>query len=159
MQVILHNIRSLHNVGSIFRTADGAGIQKIYLTGYTPLPVDELGRPRREFTKVSLNAEKNVSWEHLRSLPVLLRRLQKNGYNIWAVEQSPKSVSLKKVTVSGDKLTKVVLLMGNEVRGSSPAILEHADRIIEIPMFGKKESLNVSVAFGVVAYFLKLQDK
>lgn len=154
MQTILHNIRSMHNVGSMFRTADAAGIEKIYVTGITPAPVDEWGSPRPQFTKVSLGAERTVPWEKCASAKRLIENLKKQRYRIIAVEQHKKATSL--FSCHGRNYVtpeKLVLVVGNEVRGLSPAILKYADAIVEIPMRGTKESLNVAVAFGVAAYW------
>jgi len=157
---ILHNIRSLHNVGSIFRTADGAGIGKIYLCGITPAPVDSFGRLVPQLAKTSLGAEKSVEWDastrSARATNKLLEKLKGEGYEIIAVEQSKKSVPLNKFKV-GKK--KICLIVGNEVNGLPASVLKLADKILEIPMFGKKESLNVSVAFGVAAYHLRLSAR
>lgn len=147
---ILHNIRSTHNVGSIFRTADGMGLENIYLTGITPSPLDRFGELRKDFTKVSLGAEKYISWEKVKSVNALIKRLKGRGYKVIAVEQHRKSVLYYKAKVK--KQDKIALVFGNEVKGIPPSILKMADKIIEIPMLGKKESLNVAVAFGVVAY-------
>lgn len=152
MIVVLHNIRSLHNVGSIFRTADAMGAEKIYLSGITPKPVDEFKRPREQLTKVSLGSEKYVPWEKVYSTSRLLDKLKKENYRILALEQHPKSVELQKVK----KNKKFVLVLGSEVNGLPKSILEKADKIIEIPMLGQKESLNVAVAFGIAAYNLSL---
>jgi len=153
MIVILHNIRSLQNVGSIFRTADAAGAEKIYLCGITPKPIDELGRQRDQLTKVSLGAEKYIPWEHIKSTSSLIRRLKKDKYKVFAIEQSKNSIPYNKSNAKG-QMSKVVLVVGNEVKGLPKSILNKADKILEIPMFGKKESLNVAVAFGVVVFEL-----
>ena len=153
MIAILHNIRSAHNVGSIFRTADGAGVEKIYLCGFTPAPINEVGGPRIQLTKVSLGAEKNIPWEKVKSTTALVDRLKKRGYRIIAVEQTKNSVSLFNIWSHSNK--KIVILVGNEIKGPSPGILKRADKILEIPMVGRKKSLNVSVAFGIVAYHLR----
>ncbi len=159
MVAVLHNIRSVYNVGSMFRTADGAGIEKMYLCGVTPTPLDRFGRPRKDMAKVALGAERNVSWEYYASTTRLLDGLKKEGYLIFAVEQDPRSVSVLRFglqNVSRPNLdAHIALVFGDEVRGLSSAILRRADTILEIPMFGKKESLNVSVAFGIVAYRLR----
>ena len=156
MVAILANIRSLHNVGSIFRTADAVGIEKLYLAGITPAPVDRFGQIRLQFAKVSLGAEKFMAWDALaRSTPAILKlidRLKKDGYKIWAVEQSKKSLPYYRATTP--RGSGVALVVGNEVRGLSPAILKKCDKILEIPMRGEKESLNVAVAFGIVAFHL-----
>ncbi len=148
---VLHNIRSLHNVGSIFRTADGAGMRKIYLCGITSAPVDSFDKPVPQLVKTSLGAEKYVEWEKFSSAAKLIGKLKKEGYEIIAVEQDKKSVPLDKFKA---RKKKICLIVGNEVSGLPKPILKLADRILEIPMFGKKESLNVSVAFGIAAYHL-----
>ena len=153
MIAILHSVRSLHNVGSIFRTADAAGIEKIFLCGITPAPVDPFGSVRQKLGKVSLGAEKSVLWEKVRSTSKLIDQLKNEGYRIFALEQNKNSISYKKIPVL-TRQSRVALVVGNEVRGVSSAILKKADKIIELPMRGKKESLNVSVAFGIAAYKL-----
>ncbi|MBI4085498.1 MAG: TrmH family RNA methyltransferase [Candidatus Liptonbacteria bacterium] len=150
----LHNVRSLHNVGSIFRTADGAGIKKIYLCGITPAPVDNFGRQRPQFAKVSLGAEKSVEWEKASSTARLIKRLKKDGYKILAVERAKNSVLFYKTSKSVICGSKLCLVVGNEVKGLPLSVLKLSDEILEIPMMGNKESLNVSVAFGIVAYHL-----
>src|SRR3989338_2009447 len=152
MIVILHNIRSLYNVGSVFRTADAVGIEKIYLCGITPKPVDEFGKPRQQLTKVSLGEEKYVEWEYCKSTARLIDKLKKEKYKIFAVEQSKKSTPYN-TTASGSG-RKIVLVLGNEIKGLPQSILSRAERILEIPMKGRKESLNVAVAFGVIAFHL-----
>lgn len=152
MTVVLYNIRSLHNVGSIFRTADAMGVEKIYLCGITPKPVDEFKRPREQLTKVSLGAEKYIPWEKVYSASRLLDKLKKENYRILALEQHPKSVKLQKIK----KSNKFVLVLGNEVKGLPESILKRADKVVEIPMLGQKESLNVAVAFGIAAYHFTL---
>jgi tRNA G18 (ribose-2'-O)-methylase SpoU len=147
-QVILHNIRSAYNVGSIFRTADAVGIEKIYLTGYTPNPDKD-----KKIEKTALGAENYVLWQSYKNLNYLLKKLKKEGFKIVALEQSKKSIPYYKFKPQFD----IVLILGNEVRGLNRKTLEKCDFILEIPMFGKKESLNVSVAFGIVAYDLKLK--
>jgi len=159
MIVILHNIRSLHNVGSIFRTADAAGVEKIYLCGITPSPVDVFGKPRRQLTKISLGAEKYVKWDassrSARATLKLLESLKKQGYKIFAIEQNKKSILCYKLKTKNLKhKTKIALVLGNEIKGLPASILKRADKILEIPMRGKKESLNVAVAFGVVIFHL-----
>lgn len=153
--VILHNIRSLHNVGSIFRTADAAGVKKIYLCGITPAPVDIFGKPRPQLTKVSLGAEKYVKWEHVKSTARLIDRFKKEKYKIFCVEQNKKLVPYYSLKTKSYKL-KVVLVVGNEINGLPSSILKRADKILEIPMKGEKESLNVAVAFGIVVFHLNL---
>ena len=152
MIAVVHNVRSLHNVGSIFRTADGAGVKKIYLTGYTPGPTDKFGKPIPQFAKVSLGAEEFVAWEKTKDINKVIKNLRAGGYKIIALEQSPKSIPYNSLVRSRYPL--VALIVGNEVRGLSPAILKKCDAVVDIPMRGCKESLNVSVAFGIAAYWL-----
>lgn len=172
MVAILNNIRSLHNVGSIFRTADAAGVEKLYLCGITPAPVDSFGQIRPQLAKVSLGAEKTVPWDassrSAQGTLKLIDRLKKEGYKIFAVEQSKKSIPYYKLSGAWTRPHRLALIVGNEVRGLSPAILKKADKILEIPMRGAmvrqahhprheghgKESLNVSVAFGIVVFQL-----
>lgn len=146
--LILHNIRSEHNVGSIFRTADTAGVSKIYLTGYTPTPLDRFGRKSAKISKVALGAEENVSWEKRESTPELIQEFAHKRIDIVCVEQDKRSIDYKKFTLKKD----TVYIFGDEVRGLSKEILDMADKIIEIPMRGKKESLNVSVAAGIILF-------
>ena len=152
MEIILDNIRSIHNVGSIFRTADAVGIKKIYLAGYTPGPIDKWGRESDQFSKVSLGAEKSVKWEKAEDTVEIIQNLKNKGYGILALEQDSKAVSIYKF--SQKPKTKYVLILGNEVDGLDREVLNLADETLEIPMRGKKESLNVSVAFGVAVYLL-----
>lgn len=148
LYLILHNIRSIYNTASIFRTADGAGVSKIYLTGYTPKPVDEFGKIRPEFSKVSLGAEKSVPWEYSKNIHNLILKLKKENIKIIALELSPSAINYKKFKSK----FPCALIAGNEVNGISKNILNKCDAIIEIPMAGKKESLNVSVAAGIAIY-------
>jgi 23S rRNA (guanosine2251-2'-O)-methyltransferase len=140
--VVCHNIRSAYNIGSIFRTADGAGVVKVYLTGYAPSP------PHQGISKTALGAEKVVGWEKIAKIDAAIEKLKKEGYQIVALEQSKKSVPLRKFKFKGN----MALILGNEVRGLNKNTLAKCDAIVEIPMRGEKESLNVSVAFGIAAY-------
>ncbi len=149
--VILHNIRSIHNVGSVFRTADAAGVLKIFLTGYTPTPHDRFGRIRKDLAKVALGAENSVEWEYVKNPTTLLKRLKKEKIQIIAVEQSSHAINYKKVKIDNGA-GATAFLYGNEVSGVVPALLSLCDTIAEIPMLGKKESLNVSVAVGVTLF-------
>jgi len=151
--VVLHNIRSMYNVGSIFRTADALSASGLYLCGITPKPVDVWGKYRREISKVALGAEKNLKWEYSYSTLNVLKKLKSNGYKILALEQSPKSIFYYQFYPK--KFSKIALILGNEKNGIPPKILNFSDFVLEIPMLGKKESLNVSVAFGVVGFYLR----
>ena len=146
--VLLHNIRSVHNVGSIFRTCDALGVDTVYISGYTPKPLDRFGRARSDVAKVALGAEKNVKWEEIKNPKKLLAEMKKICVKIIALEQAENSVDYKKVKITGD----TIFIFGNEVDGVEKNILSLADTVAEIPMRGKKESLNVSVAFGVAMF-------
>ena len=148
LSLIIHNIRSAYNVGAIFRTADGAGVSKIYLTGYTPLPKDQFGRTNKEIHKTALGAEEVVAWEQVKSVASLIIRLKKAGREILALEQAENSIDYRKVKIK----FPATLLLGEEVRGVTKDLLKKCDQIIEIPMRGQKESLNVSVATGIAIY-------
>jgi len=128
--------------------------EKIYLCGITPKPVDEFGKPRSQLIKVSLGAEKYVPWEKVESTSRLIDKLKRDGYKILSVEQNKNSTQYYKLPKSYILNSKFCLVLGSEVNGLSQSILKKSDKILEIPMFGKKESLNVSVAFGIVAYYL-----
>lgn len=154
MIVVLDKIRSLYNVGSIFRTADAAGCEKIYLGGLTPAPVDRFGKPSQQLIKVSLGAEKFVAWKKVGSTTRLLDKLKKDGYKILALEISPQAILYYKINLTAAQLKKTALVLGHEVKGLSEAVLRRADKILQITMRGRKESLNVSVAFGIVAFHL-----
>lgn len=162
MVALLYNVRSLHNVGSIFRTADAVGIKKLYLCGITPTPLDRFGNKQKNLAKVALGAEDYLQWEKVGNSPSpqttisLIKKLKKDGYKIIAVEQDKQAISYNKLSVVSRK-SSIALIVGDEVRGLPPSILRAADYILEIPMRGKKESLNVSVAFGVAAYGLNGQ--
>jgi 23S rRNA (guanosine2251-2'-O)-methyltransferase len=143
--LILPDIRSVENVGAMFRTADAAGINKIFLTGTSPTPLDRFGRKRNDLAKSALGAEEFVAWEYKKTLVPLLTKLKKDGYQIIAIEQAENSVDYKKVNLKN----KNAFVVGTEVTGIPKNILNKCDIIAEIPMKGKKESLNVSVALGV----------
>lgn len=151
--LILDNIRSAHNVGSLFRTADGAGVAKLYCIGTTPAPIDRFGRKRADIAKVSLGAEEYIAWEHIADDDVtnLLKRLKKEGYTIVALEQSGRSIGYKEV-FARLKSKPIALIVGNEVGGVSKGFIDMSDVVAEIPMVGNKESLNVSVAAGIALF-------
>jgi 23S rRNA (guanosine2251-2'-O)-methyltransferase len=154
--VIAHNIRSTHNVGSIFRTAEGFGVKKIILSGYTPYPRIE-NDPRlphisdkltAQIHKTALNAEDIVPFEYRETLD--LAEFKKEGYRLVALEQAENSIALNDYS----PLEKVALLIGEEVHGIETELLNQCEDIIEIPMQGQKESFNVSVATGIALYAL-----
>ncbi|MFA6251282.1 MAG: TrmH family RNA methyltransferase [Candidatus Paceibacterota bacterium] len=146
--LILPDIRSAINIGAIFRTADAVGISKIYLTGYTPRPTDKFGRIQKDIAKSALGAETWIPWEYKKTLIPLINTLKKNGYKIIAIEQDEKSIDYRKLKIK----SKVAIIMGREVEGLPKNILNKCDVIAEIPMHGKKESLNVSVACGIALF-------
>ncbi len=149
--LILDNIRSAHNVGSIFRTADAAGISKIYLVGTTPDPLDRFGRVQSDIAKTALGAEKSIPWEHAENTLNVLAKYPEH-FKI-ALEQSESSTDYKEVEAK----EKNIIILGAEVTGIPKEILDACDVIAEIPMKGEKESLNVSVATGVFLFrFLAL---
>ncbi len=154
--VIAHNIRSTHNVGSIFRTAEGFGVQKIILSGYTPYPKvkNDTRLPHitdkitSQIHKTALGAETLVPFEYHETLN--LGTLDLAGYRIVALEQAPTSVPMREYHPP----TKLALLLGEEVQGITAELLAQVDDIVEIPMHGQKESFNVSVAAGIALYAL-----
>ena len=143
--VILNNIRSLYNVGSIFRTADGAGVEKIWICGITGHP------PNNQISKTALGAEENVAWEYREDIHSVLGELREAGYQIVLLEQMEESLPYQEFKPS----TPVCLIVGNEIEGVSRNILSLCDQAVEIEMAGIKNSLNVSVAFGIIAYHIK----
>lgn len=146
--VILDNIRSVHNVGAIFRTSDALGVDEIILCGITPAPIDRFGRERTDLHKAALGAEKTVPWKQSTSTLEVVTSLKREGYSVVCVEQSKSSIDYKNVTPN----QKTAFVFGNEVEGISPEIFNVADHVAEIKMLGKKESLNVSVTFGIVMF-------
>jgi 23S rRNA (guanosine2251-2'-O)-methyltransferase len=146
--VILHNIRSAHNVGSICRTADGAGVTKIYFTGYTPTPIDRFGRVNDEIRKTSLGATESVAWESWDDPETLVRKLTSDGVQVVAVEQTKYAVDYRTFRPTGD----IAYVFGNEIDGVPETLCAKADAVIHIPMAGMKESLNVSVAAGIILF-------
>lgn len=147
---VLDNIRSVYNVGSIFRTANAVGIEKIILCGITPTPLDKKGLRRKDFAKVALGAEDIVAWEYMESTVQALETLESEGFYSIAIEQSETSVDYKSVDVEGKG--NIVFVIGSEVDGVIKEVLDRCDVIAEIPMKGTKESLNVTIAFGIAVY-------
>ena len=148
--LILDNIRSVYNVGSMFRTSNALGIDEIYLCGITPTPLDKKGRERSDFAKVALGAEKKALWHYEENTVSIIKKLKEEGYLIIAIEQDKKSVDYKSVDIS--KYDKVAFLVGPEVTGIDKNVLNECDVIAEISMLGEKESLNVTIAMGVALY-------
>jgi len=156
-------VRSTHNVGSLLRSADGFGLEHVYLTGYTPYPEEEhddrlphvRSKLNRQIHKTALGAEKNLSWSHKDSLSDTVKELKKEGYKLVALEQTPNAQDLDDYKPR----TKTALIVGNEVNGLDQEALKLADTHVQIPMLGKKESLNVSIAGSIALYRLRQLDK
>lgn len=140
--VVLENVRSAMNVGAIFRTCDAFAIEKLYLCGYTPVP------PHKDIMRTALGSVESITWEHYADISNVLEQLKNNGYKLFAVEQTNKSIFLQDMPA----VPKVAFILGNEVDGISKETLLQCDKIIEIPQFGTKHSLNVSVAAGMVLW-------
>ncbi|OGG59117.1 hypothetical protein A3C89_01780 [Candidatus Kaiserbacteria bacterium RIFCSPHIGHO2_02_FULL_50_50] len=148
LYAVLDNVRSAHNVGAIFRTADGVGVAKIFLVGVTPQPIDRFGRLMPEIAKTSLGATETVAWEYCQSISECIQKLYELDAKIVAVEQDARSVAYTKHRPKGD----VAYVFGNEIDGVSQEFLAVADAIVEIPMHGTKESLNVATTAGIVLF-------
>ncbi|MEQ1664757.1 MAG: TrmH family RNA methyltransferase [Bdellovibrionales bacterium] len=151
--LVLHDIRSAQNVGSLFRTSDAVGVSKIYLSPITPTPIDRFGRSRSDIAKTALSAEKSIPWESYEDISMLIDNLKKDGYKVIAIEQSENSVDYKQIKIEGP----TAFILGNEVEGLTKEVLEKVDIVAEIPMAGGKESLNVSVAGGIALF--RILDK
>lgn len=157
--LIAHNLRSAHNVGSLLRTGEGLGVQQVYLTGYTPYPLhkhDErlphlAQKTDRQITKTALGAEKLVPWEHHPDINSVLVDLKRRGFTVAALEQDPGSSRLPDF----EPAAKLALIVGREVEGIEPEILEICDHILEIPMSGHKESFNVAQAAAMALYHFR----
>ncbi len=143
ISILVENVRSVHNVGSIFRSADGFGAKKIYLTGYTACP------PRADLHKTALGAEEVVPWEQFQNPIDAAKKIKSNGSKLVLIEQTTKSIDIYSLPKS---VFPICFIVGNEVEGVSEELSEMADIHVEIPMMGIKQSLNVSVATGVVGY-------
>lgn len=148
--LILDNIRSVENTGSIFRTAECLGVSKIYLVGTTPAPIDRFGRKRNDFAKVALGAEDMVEWQYSKEIGSIIEELKEQDFRIIALEQDASSKDLKDYKSPG----QFALIVGNEVEGISKRNLDMSDEVVEINMKGQKESLNVSVSTGIALYEL-----
>lgn len=146
VKVILHNIRSMHNVGSVFRSCDAFGIQELILTGYTPHP------PRPEISKTALGADQTVPWRYANDFDAIYQDLKNDGYRFLGLEQTNNSSSLIDFQVESEQ--KICLILGNEVTGIDEDIMLHIDHFLEIPQFGEKHSFNVSVTAGIALYAL-----
>jgi 23S rRNA (guanosine2251-2'-O)-methyltransferase len=158
--LIIHNVRSTHNVGSLFRSADGFGVTHIYLTGYTPYPQTEnddrlphiSSKIENQIQKTALGAQKSVPWKHLENLYELIDSLKKEGYLVAALEQTPKAIALNTFKSTDN----IALILGNEVDGVDSEVLDRADVHLEIPMHGSKESFNVAIAGSIALYHFQM---
>lgn len=150
LEVLLDNVRSLRNVGSMFRTADGAGVAHMHLCGFTPTPAHP------QMAKTALGAEASVPWTLHRDGAAAASWLVSSGRRLWALEGGPRSVEFNS-SLAGEVRSgpPVVLVLGHEVSGVDPRILERCEKVLRLPMLGMKGSLNVSVAFGVAVYWLR----
>jgi len=146
---VLDNVRSMNNVGSIFRSSDAFLLESIYLCGFTPRP------PHRDINKTALGATETVTWEYHENILPAIEKLKQKGYLIYAVEQAEGSVMLNDLVV--DKSAKIALVFGNEVEGVQDEVINTCDQCIEIPQSGMKHSLNISVAAGIVFWQLYKQ--
>ncbi|MBX4198812.1 TrmH family RNA methyltransferase [Candidatus Parcubacteria bacterium] len=151
MILVLDNLRSVENTASIFRTAEGLGVSKVYLIGTTPAPLDRFGRKRADFAKVSLGSEDMLEWEYVKDIGPVIEELKSQNFRIIALEQDSRAQKLEPRT---KHLEPFALIIGNEVDGVSKEALDMSDEIVEIEMKGEKESLNVSVATGIALYQL-----
>jgi len=144
LTILLDDVRSMHNVGSVFRSADSFLVEKIYLCGYTPAP------PHRDIHKTALGATETVSWQWEKDILTCLQTLKKEQYKIYAIEQVHNSIMMNQFVP--DKLQKTALIFGNEVNGVSQQAIDLCDACIEIPQLGSKHSLNISVSAGIVLW-------
>ncbi|HJD93126.1 RNA methyltransferase [Bacteroides coprosuis] len=144
--VILDNIRSMYNVGSVFRTADAFRLEKIYLCGITSVP------PHAEIHKTALGAEESVDWEYIEDTVHIVDRLKEEGYIVFSIEQAEGSTMLNELELQ--KNQKIAIVMGNEVKGVQQEVINHSNGCIEIPQYGTKHSMNVSVTTGIVIWDL-----
>lgn len=144
--LVLDNVRSLHNIGSLFRTADAFRLEGIYLCGITATP------PHREIHKTALGATESVSWEYRKETSEAVKELKEKGYHIYSVEQTEDALLLDQVQLSGNQ--KYALVFGHEIRGVDQQVVDLSDQCIEIPQYGTKHSLNISVAAGIVIWEL-----
>jgi tRNA G18 (ribose-2'-O)-methylase SpoU len=142
--VVLENIRSAYNVGSVFRTADAFLLEAIYITGYTCIP------PHKEIKKTALGAEDTVTWKHFANASLAIQELKGLGYTVYAVEQAEESIALNELKYNAGE--KIAVIMGNEVTGVEQSTIAQCDGIIEIPQLGTKHSLNIATATGVVLW-------
>ena len=148
--VVLDNLRSVFNVGSIFRTANAVGIDMVYLCGTTPTPLDKKGLRRKDFAKVALGADETMRWEYRDTTESVVLELLQDDYYVIALEQDERALDYKEVSIKGKE--NIAFVIGHEVDGITKDVLDLCSVIAEIPMLGTKESLNVTIAFGIGVY-------
>ena len=142
--LVLDNIRSMNNVGTFFRTSDAFNVEKIFLCGITPSP------PHREINKTAIGATESVTWEYVENINELIQSLKADGFLIVSIEQTEHTVCLNDVKIENSK--NYAIVMGNEVEGVQQSVIDQSDLVVEVPQFGTKHSLNVSVCAGIVLW-------
>ena len=160
--LIIHNIRSSHNVGSLLRTAEGLGVEKVFLTGYTPYPAllhDErlphiAARTGRQISKTALGAEDTLAWEYTPDIDLVINNVKKRGFEVIGLEQTTQSIPLPKLHAPD----RIALVIGNEVTGIEKEVLKFCTLSVEIPMFGRKESFNVVQATAMALYHCRFRE-
>ena len=156
--LIAHNLRSSHNVGSLLRTAEGLGVEKVYLTGYTPYPASKndkrlphlAQKTSKQINKTALGAEKFIKWEHS-GIDSAINKLKEDEFTVCALEQAPGSIMLTEFSFPD----KIAIVVGREVEGIEPEVLKTCDQVLEIPMFGRKESYNVAQAAAMALFYCR----
>ena len=146
--VLLDNVRSLNNIGSVFRTCDAMGVKKVYLCGITATP------PHREIRKTAIGASESIDWEYAENALEIIKKYKKLKYSLIAVEQTSKSISLENYS---HNMEETLLIFGNEIDGVSQNLIDQCDISLEIPQYGTKHSMNISVTTGIVLWTLKMQ--
>jgi tRNA G18 (ribose-2'-O)-methylase SpoU len=160
--LIAHNLRSCHNIGSLLRTAEGLGVRQVILSGYSPYPAladdtrlpHEAAKIHKRISKTALGAESSQSWRHIYNIEDVIGELRSAGYTIAAIEQADRAVALPDFKPPA----KLALLVGREVEGIEPEVLALCDQVLEIPMFGRKESFNVAQAAAMGMYHCRFSD-
>lgn len=148
IHVLLHDIRSAHNVGAMLRTGDAIGVTRFYFSGFTPTPLDKFHRPVKEIAKTALGAEKTIAWQYNKSPFEVINGLKKEGYVVIGLEQDVRAVDYKSLPLP----TKALVIVGSEVEGMPAQLRALCDVLLDIPMRGSKESLNVATAFGILMF-------
>ncbi|MCA9356364.1 hypothetical protein H6790_00805 [Candidatus Nomurabacteria bacterium] len=153
IRALFHNIRSAHNIGAMLRSADGVGIKEVYVSKIVPLPTDRFGRAQPEISKTALGAEKDIKINVYEDFSSQIKSLKEEGFKIVFVEQYPSSVKYTDIHFSKEE--KILICMGEETKGFTEEEISLADVIVEIPMKGNKESLNVATTFGIISFAIR----